>query len=199
MTLEENILLVIHYYYFLRNKTLDLLLYLKFNFDYMIFSVFEESSDRLKKLKEKDKRFFNSSEQIFEFKKLMMSYNKMAKNYLAGERLKRFFVLNSLDYFYKRLHKFIFEIKPVFLENKKYLKNYYVEFSKILLEMDIMKCYRKEIEENSQNYKLLKKLISAEDEEEVEEIGIDFCLEDNADELELAKESILFYSRAPGV
>ena len=54
--------------------------------------------------------------------------------------------------------------------------------------------YSKEIVQKSLNYKFIKKLLNAEDDEEVEEIGIFYNLEDSADELEMAKKSILLTS-----
>lgn len=54
--------------------------------------------------------------------------------------------------------------------------------------------YSKEIVQKSLNYKFMKKLLNAEDDEEVEEIGIFYNLEDSADELEMAKKSILLTS-----
>lgn len=54
--------------------------------------------------------------------------------------------------------------------------------------------YNKEIVDKSLNYKFMKKLLNAEDDDEVEEIGIFYNLEDQADELEMAKKSILLTS-----
>lgn len=44
----------------------------------------------------------------------MTGYNDLAKNYI-DDRVREIFVLNTLEMFFKRFHKFIFEIKPVFL------------------------------------------------------------------------------------
>ena len=197
LTFEENIILVIYSYFKFRDLILDLMFFLKFNFDYLIFSFFEDSSKFLNKLSEKEKNFFNTQSQIFEFKKLMMSYNKMTKNYIDDDKLQKYFVINSLDYFYKRFHKFIFEIKPIFLENRKLIKEYYLGFSEILASMDILKFYHKEIINKSQNYKLMKKLLSVEQIDNLQEIGITFGLEEDAEELEFAKQSILLYSQIP--
>lgn len=195
LTFEENIILVIYYYFAFRDIIIELLFFLKFNFDFMIFEFFEESSLSLGKLNDYDKKFFNTSGQIFEFKKLMMSFNKIAKNYITDDKLKKYFFYKSLDLFYSRFHKFIFEIKLIFLDNKKYIKNYYLEFSKILASLDIMDFYKEEINENSQNYKLMKKLLFAQDIDEIDEIGITFGLDENSDELSMAKDSIKFYNK----
>ena len=197
LTFEENILLIIYSYFKFRDIILDLMFFLKLNFDYLIFSFFEDSSKSLSKLNENEKKYFNTSNQIFEFKKLMMSYNKMAKNYIDDDKLQKYFVINTLDFFYQRFHKFIFEIKPIFIENKKLIKEYYLEFSEILASMDIFKFYHQEIINKSQNYKLMKKLLSVEKIDNIQEIGITFGLEENAEELEFAKQSMLLYSQVP--
>ena len=60
--------------------------------------------------------------------------------------------------------------------------------------MEIMKYYQQEIFEHSENYRLMKKLIFAENEEEIADIGMFYNLEDKAFEIELAKESIIMES-----
>lgn len=100
-----------------------------------------------------------------------------------------------MDLFFRRLHRFIFEVRPVFLQNQKAIKNYYLEFCRILLKMDMMRNYQKEIFEKTENYKLMKKLLLAETEEEVSEIGIFYNLDIKDEEMQLAKQSILMASR----
>jgi len=67
----------------------------------------------------------------------MSSYEELAGNWLNSS-LRGVFVLNSLDLFFWRFHKFIFEIRPAFIDKPKALKNYYLEFCWILAKMKIV-------------------------------------------------------------
>ena len=48
----------------------------------MIYSFFENSTEDIKNLTNEEKKFYNISGQIFEFKKLMSGYNEIAKLYI---------------------------------------------------------------------------------------------------------------------
>ena len=82
-----------------------------------------------------------------------------------------------MDLFFRRFHKFIFEVRPAFLDKPKALKNYYLEFCRILSKMKITQPFKDELFERAENYKLMKKLVMAETEEELSEIGIFFNLD----------------------
>lgn len=56
--------------------------FLKINFDFLIYSFFENSTEDIKNLTNEEKKFYNISGQIFEFKKLMSGYNEIAKLYI---------------------------------------------------------------------------------------------------------------------
>ena len=62
---RENIVVVFKFYFDIRRMLVDLFHYLKFNFDFLLYSLFEESLESLESLSEYDRRFFNTSQQIF--------------------------------------------------------------------------------------------------------------------------------------
>ena len=63
--------------------------------------------------------------------------------------------------------------------------------------MKIVQPFREELFERAENYKLMKKLVMAETEEELTEIGICFNLDQDAEEMKMAKESVLMMSQIP--
>lgn len=82
MSYYESITLVVYFFFSQRQIIADLIFFLKLNFDYLIYSFFEGYSQELRGAKENELRMFNTSAQVFEFRKLMTSYNEMASPYM---------------------------------------------------------------------------------------------------------------------
>ena len=190
LTMDEHVIMLVHHYFLYRSLALNLLFVLKLNLDYMIYSLFEQSLDALNKLPESEKKFFSTSTQIFEFKNLLTSFDKMSSPYLQNDTITAYFTYNTVELLFSQLHRFILYAKQVFRENRKYVKNYYLEYCNLLCELNLTRLNRELIYNLSKNYKFLKKLIDAESEEDVDEVMVDFGYSEHDTEIELTKASL---------
>lgn len=191
LTNEENLIAMVTFCFELKSMLMDMFFFLKYHFDFMVSFFFKENMETLSVIDIKDRQFFNTASQINDVRNYLMSFDNLTKNYLTHGKLKKFFIMNTIETYFDNLYAFIFEIKEVFFSKKDYLNAYNKALVNLLLDMQLMKGAEKEIQKNAKTFKKVKKVIYATNLQELEELVQDFGLDPDSREVQLAKNTFI--------